>query len=171
MNEPADNPYRTPEAYLVQPGRDRSILKFRRFSAWGVLGLAIVTLGIYPYYWIYTRAKIINSVHDDKIPMAWPTSLFIVFILSYATNFVGESNEALVANLTITLIYLVLYVIVLFKIRNRLQNIINRSGNQQYKLGAALTFFFYAIYLQYKINECIDDLQPAKQVPSVLNDK
>jgi len=43
---------------------------------------------------------------------------------------------------------------------NRLQDIINRSGNKQYKLGTIMTFFFYAIYLQYKINECIDELQP-----------
>ena len=167
MTESEENPYKTPEAYLVQPSQDKSILEFKRFSAWGVFGLTIITLGIYPYYWMYTRAKVINSVHDDKIPMAWPTSLFVIFILSYATSFIGESNEAIIANLVITVVYLVLYVIVLFKIRNRLQVIINRSGNKEYRLGPLMTFFFYAIFLQYKINECIDDLNPADGVAEI----
>ena len=160
MSEATNDPYRTPEASLVQPTNDQSILAFRRFTAWGVFGLTIITFGIYPYYWMYSRATIINSLHEDKIPLALPLSLMGVVFLSYASSFFGEGETAIIASLVITLIYLVLYFVVLFKIRNRLQDIINRSGNKQYKLGPILTFFFYAIYLQYKINECIDDLQP-----------
>lgn len=160
MNAPDDNPYKTPEAYLVQSTNDKSILEFRRFTAWGVFGLTIITFGIYPYYWMYSRAKTINSLHDDKIPMVLPISLLGVVFLSYASSFFGESAEAIYASLAITLIYLVLYLVVLFKIRNRLQDIIDRSANKQYKLGIIMTFFFYAIYLQYKINECIDELRP-----------
>ncbi len=47
----------------------------------------------------------------------------------------------------------------------------NRSGNKQYKLGGVLAFFFNAIYLQYKINECIDELQQTPfDAPSIGKD-
>ncbi len=160
MSAPPDNPYKTPEAHLVQSTNDKSILWFGRFTAWGVFGLTIITLGIYPYYWMYSRAKIINSLHEDKIPLILPVLLIGFVILSYASSFFGESAAAVIAGLAITVNYLALYIAVVFKIRNRLQDIINRSSNKQYKLGAILTFFFYAIYLQYKINECIDEQKP-----------
>jgi hypothetical protein len=162
MNELVDNPYKAPEANLVQSTNDKGILEFKRFSAWGVLGLTIITLGIYPCYWMYSRTVTINSLHESTIPLVLPISLFCLAILSFASDLFGESEAATIAGLVILLVYFVLYLVVLFKIRNRLQSIINRSSNKQYKLGIVLTFFFYVIYLQYKINEYIDELQPGR---------
>ena len=159
MTGPNENPYKTPEAHLVQTTSDKSILAFKRFSAWGVFGLTIVTLGIYPYFWMYTRTKTINSIHENVISPALVSAFLVVVALSYASSFFGESQQAILAGLAISLLYLVLYLVVLFKIRNRLQDIINRSSNNPYKLGTILTFFFSSIYLQYKINECIDEIQ------------
>lgn len=159
MNESNDNPYKTPDATLVQTASDDSIQSFNRFSAWWVFGLTILTLGIYPYYWMYSRAKIINSMHQDKISPVLMFLFLIVVALSYASGFFGDSQAAVLVGLVITLVYLVLYLMVLFKIRNRLQDIMNRSSNHEHKLGPVLTFFFYAIYLQYKINECLDGLE------------
>ena len=158
MIEPSDNPYKTPEAQLVLPAKDKRINNFKRFSAWGVLGLTIITLGIYSYYWMYSRAKIINSIHEDKISPILIFTFLIVVALYYALSFFSESQVAVLASLPIMLAYLVLYIAVIFKIRNRLQDIINSSSSRRYKLGVVLTFFFYAIYLQYKINECLDEL-------------
>lgn len=159
MNESNNNPYKTPDATLVQATGDGSIQNFKRFSAWWVFGLTILTLGIYPYYWMYSRAKTINSLHQDKISSVLMFIFLVVVALSYASGFLGDSQAAVLAGLAITLLYLMLYLMVLFKIRNRLLGIMNGSSNREHKLGPVLTFFFYAIYLQYKINECRDGLE------------
>ena len=140
------------------------LLRIGRFSAWFVFGLSIITIGIYPIYWMYTRAKIINSLHENKISSTLLTSLIIVTVLSYGLDFFGSDNDLEseisidIVGLFIGLVYLILYLVVLFKIRNRLQIIINRTSNQSYELGSVFTFFFFVIYLQYKINQSIDEL-------------
>ncbi len=157
MTEDSENPYKAPDAQLTKTGNDSSILKFSRFSAWGVFGLTIITLGIYPIYWMYTRATIVNSLHEKKISSALLNSLVVVTILSFLSNFISESGMALLlAGAVVSIVYLVIYLMVLFKIRNRLQDIINRSSKTEHVLGTGFTFFFFTIYLQYKINQCID---------------
>ena len=160
MNEPTDNPYKSPEARLDQSNSGKNVQILGRFTAWGVFGLTIITLGIYPIYWMYSRAKIINTLHEDKISSALLISFIVFAILTFFSGFFGGSEAAILAREVIPLVNLVLYLIVLFTIRNRLQDIVNRSGNKQYKVGIVLTLFFFVIYLQYKINKCIDELQP-----------
>lgn len=158
MSDFNDDPYKTPEATLTTAGEAQNILDFQRFSAWGVFGLTIITLGIYSYYWMYSRMPTINAMHKDKISKGLLINFLVVTVLYYASSFVGETEAAIIFTLGITLIYMVLYIIVVFKMRNRLQDIMNQSSNNQYQLGSVLTFFFNAIYFQYKINECIDDV-------------
>ena len=153
MAEDSENPYRAPDQ-LTKTGKGSSILAFNRFSAWGVFGLTIITLGIYPIYWMYTRATIVNSLHGKKISSALLNSLVVVTILSFLSNFNSESGMALVVGI----VYLVIYLMVLFKIRNRLQDILTGSSKTEQVLGTGFTFFFFTIYLQYKINQCIDEV-------------
>lgn len=159
MSELQNDPYRTPEAQLTQDFDHKNILLLGRFTAWGVFGLTIVTIGIYPVYWMYSRARIINTFHDKKISPVFLYSLVVAVIASTATVFFGTSEAEVLASSVIGIVYFVIYLIVLFKIRNRLQEIVNQSSEKRYKINIVLTFFFYVIYLQYKINECIDDLQ------------
>lgn len=161
MNEAADNPYKSPEAHLDQSISDKNVQILGRFTAWGVFALTILTLGIYPIYWMYSRAKIINTLHEDKISSALLILFVVAEILWYSSVIFGGSEAAIQAGGVIAVVNMVLYLIVLFTIRNRLQDIVNRSGNKQYKVGIVLTFFFFVIYLQYKINKCIDELQPS----------
>ena len=158
IQESSDNPYKTPEAHLAQPTNDKSILSFSRFSAWWVFALTIVTFGIYPYFWMYSRTQIINSQHNNKISSILTVSFLVGTLFSYASSFFGQSHAVNVAVMVITLVFLVLYIVLILKMRNRLQDIINRSSNTQYRLNRVLAIFFYAIYLQYKIKECIDEL-------------
>ena len=168
MNEQSNDPYKTPEAVLVQPSDDSSILSFKRFSAWAVFVLSVITLGIYAYFWLFSRTKTINKVHENPISSALMICFLIGVLFSYASSFTGDSEVAVMAGLVITIAYLVLYIVVIFTMRNRLQDIMNRSSNKQYKLNRVLAFFFYSIYFQYKINECIDDLQSSAQQPSTV---
>ena len=157
MGEMNENPYKPPEAELSSTDNNKSILQFKRFSAWAVFGLSFITLGIYPIYWLYTRAGVVNSIHENKISAALLVSMVLVTVVSFASSFLGESEVAVIASGVISIAYIVIYFLVLFKVRNRLVDIMNRSSRSQYKLSPVLTFFFFSIYLQYKINQCIDE--------------
>lgn len=147
--------YQAPEADLGNPSATDGFKNFKRFSAWGVFGLTIITLGIYPIYWMYTRAQVINGFHDKKISLPLLQALVATVIGSIVlevTAGVLSGNEfiAVVSGL-VSIAQLVLYLVVLFTIRNRLVEILGQD------IGPVLTFFAASIYLQYKINETIDE--------------
>jgi len=156
MNQTNENPYETPSSDIITNNPALSMQGFTRFSAWGVFGLSIITLGIYPIYWMYTRARVVNNIHENTISDALLYSIIVITILSFGIAFFEETDIIIMINGIITLIYVVLTITLIFKIRNRLQDIMN-GGNLSYYLSPVLTFFFTSLYLQYKINQYFDD--------------
>jgi len=153
MTDSQKNIYQTPSSDLDNSIKG-GVSKFKRFSAWGVFGLSLITLGIYPLYWLYSRSKVLNSFHDNVISKVLLNIFILVAILSFSTSYLSSAMPTntvfAIANGVLILPYLILYLTVLFKFRNRLREI---TGDV---VGPVLTFFFSAIYLQYKINESID---------------
>lgn len=134
-----------------------------RFSAWGVFGLTLITLGVYYMYWLYTRTNLLNGVVDKPIP-GW---LVVVSCLTYV-GYIGLSvlpetyftnDMFLVMSGVVTLVYLVFYYWWLFAVRARLLSLVNRSAYPGFKIGAVLSTLIQVIYFQYKINEYIDRRQ------------
>jgi len=163
MTNSTENPYQSPTADLVEHGSSQKIFQFKRFSAWGVFGLGIITLGIYTAYWLVSRSTTTNAIHENKISPTL-TSIFIgTTILSFLSGLLGESDIAVAASILITLAYLVSYVMVAFKLRNRLREMMEEGSTQSSPLSGVLTFLFSAIYLQYKINQYIDTKRVAQQ--------
>jgi len=158
MNDNTQTPYAAPSADLVEQKDPNKIKQFERFSAWGVFGLGIITLGIYPVYWLCTRAQKINSIHENKISKIWINILIFSTILYYVASILIEfisTNSSLLITVSVIILvvaisYLVSYIVVAFSIKNRVREITNNKSN------GILTFFFGAIYLQYKINQAID---------------
>ena len=153
MNEENSNPYRTPESDVDVVDLDNRIKNFERFSAWWVFGLTIITLGIYPIYWLYTRSNTVNSLRKKKISSVLLVSLVVFTIGSFISEvFEPTGGEGLLMAIyaAVNIIYVVLYLIVLFKLRNRLNEIVKDNINP------ILTFFLSAIYLQYAVNRCLD---------------
>lgn len=157
MNDSVESPYKTPSADLIDRNEDNQISHFNRFSAWGVFGLGFITLGIYTIYWLCSRAYKVNAISENKIEPYWMIALIISLVLSFASSFIGSAETAAVISLVVTVVYLVAYVAVAFKLKNRLTDMMNNGSNNSYKLSGVLTFLFSAIYLQYKINEYIDN--------------
>lgn len=151
MNDENTNPYRAPESDVSLVDPDAGIKNFERFSAWGVFGLSLITLGIYPIYWLYTRSKTLNSFHSNKISPIL-LSLFIVFVIaSFFSGLFEPTEETIIISLAvINVIYTILYLMVLFKLRNRLNELVIDNINP------VITFFGSAIYLQYALNKCLD---------------
>jgi len=160
MNEV--NPYQTPNSELDVKSGSSKILNFTRFTAWGVFGLSIITLGLYPIYWMYTRAVRVNENCDNPISMNWLYALIAVTVIDFAFMFIPQTQGTAGAELSIRVVYFVVSLTVIFSIRNRLQDIINADvGPIGTHLSGIMTFFFSALYLQYKINEAIDSTNDA----------
>lgn len=149
------SPYATPNADLNVEGSINEISKFKRFTAWGVFGLSIITLGIYPAYWLYTRSKVLNSIIDDGISLTLLNIFLVLVVVSFAVGFLSgalpDNSTLATINSFLTIPYLIIYLVILFKFRNRLRDLTNLNIN------GVITFFGSAIYLQYKINKAIDN--------------
>lgn len=160
--ETQNNPYTAPEADLNTATSGNGITVFDRFSAWGVFGLMFITLGIYYVYWAYTRTQRINSVVENKISDAFiltTMGLYIVyFFASFATPFFGDSLGMFfeIAVGILGLAATILPIVWVFKIRNRINQVTGSEKGDTTWLGPVMTFFFSAIYLQYKINQNLD---------------
>ncbi len=151
MNDDSNNPYRAPASDVSLVSPEYGIKNFERFSAWAVFGLSIITLGIYPIYWMYTRSQTLNLFYPDKISPVLLTSFLIFVFLSFFSGIVEPTEVSLIAILTLfNVIYTILYLTVLFKLRNRLNDLVVDNINP------VITFFGSAIYLQYAVNKGLD---------------
>ncbi|MBV1921384.1 MAG: DUF4234 domain-containing protein [Pseudomonadales bacterium] len=155
METESGNIYEAPESQVLNENDANGINNFDRFTAWGVFGLTIITFGLYPLYWLYSRANTINTFHSTKISSTTINAFLVLIALSTGASIAVEfypDNEILgLFNLSFSLTYFVSYIVMLFTFKNRLSEIAGKSINP------ALTFFGTAIYLQYKINQTIDE--------------
>lgn len=155
MKTESGNVYEAPASQVLNENDASGIDNFNRFTAWGVFGLTVVTFGLYTLYWLYTRANTINTFHSTKISSTTINVFLALIALSTSASIAVEvypGNEILdIANISFSLAYFVSYIIMLFTFKNRLSEIAGKSINP------ALTFFGTAIYLQYKINQTIDE--------------
>jgi hypothetical protein len=154
------NAFEAPKADLSTPATENPILEMKRFTAWGVFGLSIITLGLYFIYWMFTRVKQINTL--SKIAKANITALYVYVASSVINNICQYALDP--TNLVVSIVILVAgiaglvaYIMTVFSARKALQEVINEGSQEEVKLGGILTFFFSAIYFQYKINEAIDN--------------
>lgn len=151
------NPYSAPTADLsviTTAPNDLVSQNFRRFSAWWVFLLSIITLRLYAVFWIITNAQTLNRIQTKPIAPVWLYLMVISLGLGFVLEYEFPQMEWVLFATNIT--YLVALLTSLFKVKNRLQDLIAKSAGPEYKISPVLTFLFDCIYLQYKINEHID---------------
>ncbi len=168
MTDQTMNPYAAPEAN-VEPtaGTESSFAPFPRFSAWWVFLLTIVTYGIYPWYWMFSRTQVINKhypQHAISNGLVWSSlTVFISqFVVSMWMNFSAASASTdslatlVIINGVLSLAFFVFWLTWIFSIRNRINAISGTHSGEPHWAGGVLTFFFSTIYLSYKINQIKD---------------
>lgn len=167
MTEQTMNPYAAPMADVAPTAdTDDGFGPFPRFSAWWVFLLTIVTYFIYPWWWLFSRTRIINENYPDKSisnGLVWGalTVFVLQFFASLAINFSAvESPEAIMPiimlNLVLTVAYIVFWLMWIFGVRNRINRISGAQPGDLLWAGGIMTFFFHVIYLAYKINQIKD---------------
>tara|TARA_B100000809_G_scaffold73925_1_gene71691 strand:+ start:292 stop:900 length:609 start_codon:yes stop_codon:yes gene_type:complete len=119
----------------------------------------VITLSIYPWFWVFSRKKILNQLTESKITESLPvifviTSILSVFLQGYGeTQLDGESAIALSG--LFQLISFVLMVVIAFQMKKVLEEF---SVNNEMKISynGFLTFLLSFMYINYKLNENID---------------
>ncbi len=160
-----DNPYEAPSAELFNINLKNNFLKeFKFFSTWYVFILSIITLGIYPLYWLYNRTKKINRTKElEPIPESFIYSVLILYVFSilaaYYPYFYQVSKQYFLYVNLFSYFVTILVLVWVFKFRNRLNNFLSKTHAPCMPLGPVITFFFQVLYLSFKLNEIIEMMQ------------
>jgi uncharacterized membrane protein (DUF373 family) len=161
------NPYESPQADLSIPEEQSDRLDiFQRFSTWYVFGLALVTMNLYIFYWLYSRTKTLNRLKDiSPIGDAFMFSTIIINIVSLLLSLGGvifeNNNEyVLMSNIT-SIIAGALLLVWAFKFRHRLNDFLEQHQHPHREAGPVFTFLFQTLHLSYKINENLELLEMA----------
>lgn len=163
----SDNIYSAPEAELTKTGGEKFTI-LPRFSTQFVFLLTIVSFGIYPVYWMYSRSKKINLViPENKISNVFivtcPLLVVLSFVLGFAAGIMEETGSGAAAgvsaaNAAVSLIYWGFCVAWAFTIADRLELIARSEKMEWVNIGKVGTFFLSTLYLNYKINQILDSL-------------
>ncbi|RDH46408.1 DUF4234 domain-containing protein [Zooshikella ganghwensis] len=173
------SPYTAPSSDIsINNAKGEEVFQLPKFSAWGVLFLMIITLGIYYYYWLYSRTKVINRICDRKISSILTgvvLSLFVVsLILSLYRGLTEDSGspydlQLALAEAIFNIACSIATLFWLYAIRNRLHYMCKLNKRSAFWMSGFLTFIANAIYLQYKINQVIEHKEHMNKIE--LNDK
>ena len=119
----------------------------------------VITLSIYPWFWVFSRKKILNQLTESKINESLPAFFVITSILSAFLQGYGETQldgeSAIALSGLFQLISFVLMVVIAFQMKKVLEEF---SVNNEMKISynGFLTFLLSFMYFNYKLNENID---------------
>lgn len=155
--DPSSNNPTTPAA---DPKR-HALQALPRVSVWAVLVLSIISLGLYYTYWLFTRTQIINRVTDRPISMILVHSvlglLMLNLIVSFVSGYNPENEQYRQLAGIIGLSYSLLNLFWVFTLRQRLHKMTQAGERSLFWINGLWTFLFQVLYLQFKINEYIEE--------------
>lgn len=155
-----DNPYAPPKAQIsIKDRGDGNLLQQLRYgSTWKLLGLGVITLGIYFAHYILKQTKAINKkVHpSERISGALVYSILISYYLSVILFIPPLINEDLIflekVSDSIDNASSILTIIWGFKARNRMNQLLNFTKSDSSWFNGLWTFFASPLYFNYKVN-------------------
>ncbi|WP_141215613.1 DUF4234 domain-containing protein [Hahella sp. CCB-MM4] len=157
-NDPSEHQERPPE----ENGKESpGIADFPRLSVVLFVALSMLSFGLYFAYWMYSRSQMLNrQLGASGISMGLMNFSVSAFLVYVGVALFAQSNPERVDMLMLydmfALICNILFLVWIFKIRNRLHLLLGVSRGHKYWCNAFLTFLFNAFYIQYKINQMID---------------
>ena len=158
------NPYAAPQADVELPSSGNAIDVIKnlpRFTTWAVVGLSIITFGLYAIYWLYNRTSKLNAglPDDQKISKGVIMGAMVSYLLYMVFSIVGPMvmPELAIVGSVFALIYFVLFIIWIYKFRGAINNLTGTRERKKGWIGPILTFFINVYYFQYKINQIHDN--------------
>lgn len=168
------DPYKSPvaEVDMVQAGsKFTSMPRLHTLIAFIFL---VASFGLYAPYWLITRASRFNVIYPiGSVSMQFTFIVCALFLASFAMDLIdivtGLGGRELGLTVKYSTLYLTLSIagsvamlVWVFYFRHKLNNYLIAEVNSFSTIGGFLTFFFGIIYLNFKINQTIDDLSQTK---------
>lgn len=120
--------------------------------------LSILTLGLYPIWWFYSRAKAINRVQVDSISYWQIHILAVVAFLNVALDLIpGLVLPEILAN-CIFWGYFGVYFWVVFCLKSEIESSLYQNKVREFQLSMFLSFVLSPVYFQYKINDAVSEV-------------
>lgn len=157
------NPYQPPESEITPPSTPKKPHFSDRTqyqSILELLALTLLTLGFYVLFWFYKKTNIINQMMpENPIPTYLLNSAIALFVISFIVSLFdlvnpGQANIVLTSSL-LGLLSNISILVLVFSIRNRLNQIAKIDAASPYWLNIVLTLLLGVLYIQFKINKMI----------------
>lgn len=142
-----------------------TITQFKRQSIWALIGLTIITATIYWAFWLRRQTRLLNqNLPQQPIPGWFFPVLLVLTILSIgwaipevltndAPGIIAIGELLSCADLIFTIVWV-------FKVRNRLNTLLETSKSDKTWFGGVWTLLFGIFYLQFKINRLQTQKKP-----------
>ena len=140
-------------------------------STWKLLGLGIITYGVYFAYYIQNQSKEINVVieSNDNISSGFISSILVMSYASLALfiayMFVEEGHPIEGVSGLIDMIVGIMLIVWGFKARNRVNSCCNFTPESSNWFHGLWTFLFSPLYFNYKVN-CILESNVEQAAPA-----
>jgi hypothetical protein len=137
-----------------------SIERFKNQSTWQLLGLGIITYGVYSAHYIQKQTNKINEIVDidNRISTGFVNSIvvmsYISLIIFIAYLFVDEGHPIEEVSTIFDRILGIMLIVWGFKARNILNKSYEISKDDKEWFHGFWTFLFSPMYFNYKVN-CI----------------
>jgi hypothetical protein len=152
QTDPLANPYAPPSTAPFLQGATAGAYENERRSVLLLFVYSVLTLGIYPAVWFLRRRRFLDSL-DSTIKLgSFAAAPLLASLLSFALAFFALPESV---SRGVSLGLGAVTVVTAFRAANILRSDFARTG-RLLKVSGIATFFFNALYLQYKINQAAD---------------
>lgn len=133
--------------------------EFQNKSTWRLVILSIVTLGIYPAFYVHAQTKILNSYLASenrisetmtKLLIMYCFILLVVFI-PYVFTDKFDDYELWIIDIP-NIIYYIWFVYWAIKFRRRINYLLNLDEENSLRFKKVWSWFFTPYYFNYKLN-------------------
>lgn len=167
--DPLENPYAPPKTETaVRLGHPESIqlgstYEAERRSVPLLVFFSVITLGVYPAIWFFRRRRFLDSLDSTDKLGALAGGPLVATVIAFGLGLLDlppEVDRAVSVGLgSVT-------IVAAFRVARILRSNFTRTG-RFLRVSSAGTFFFNALYLQYKINQAADTL-PREPIPTAM---
>ena len=171
-----NDPYKSPVSEVDSEQGMSDFTRMPRMHTLIVVVFVIVSMGLYIPYWAITRAVRFNLIYPvGKVSMQFTYIVCAIYLASFGMDLFDLVGEFTASSTNLKAEYETLYIalslsgslgflIWVFYFRYKLNNYLVQEVNSFSTVGGVLTFFFGIIYLNFKINQTIDDLNQASKL-------
>jgi hypothetical protein len=155
--------------------KNQIISELKYGSTWKLLGLQLITYGVYGAHYIKAKTSVINEQCEvnERISDSFVTFVIAINYVSLALLipyfFVEETHPIAVLSELVDMICSVTLIVWGFMARNRMNDILSASESDGQWFHGFGTFFFSPYYFNFKVNKLSESTRPDRSEGEINN--